>query len=163
MRWLLPLLLGLTAQRDMHDRLSQDLARHLMDLGFTYHEARNRFLDETEVLLRAMTDSVLPDLARGTIGHAVVAMMMSASRQATDLAVVLCVAKADRAAIEAALPPDLSFPLSLVEDPGLEPGQAHLTLGGDEHRFDIASIVSEIRSLIDAFLIDQGLKDASYG
>jgi flagellar biosynthesis/type III secretory pathway protein FliH len=65
-----------------HSELSQNassaaLSQNLQLLTFTYTEARNHVLRAVQPLLRAMAESVLPELAKTTLAEMVLEQLMA--------------------------------------------------------------------------------------
>ena len=134
----------LAAERETTARISAELARNLSDLGFTYHEARTQLLAETEAFLEELFRTVLPR----TVGTAVARMMtddllemMSAS---LDVPVELVVAPADTAAVAGLLGDTSAMPVTIVEEPSLAEGQAHLRFGTTERAYDLSDLSARL-------------------
>lgn len=142
------------AQADDQSRVREDLARNLHDLSFTFEEARTHVLKGLEGLLRGMVDRILPDLARATLGTAVVARVMSEAVRGASVPIEVVVAPTSRAAVERALGDRPAVPVSLVEEPSLGEGQVHFRLGGEEHVLDIDALVAAIQSLVADYLAE---------
>lgn len=135
-------------------RLSEDLAQSLRDLSFTYVEARSALLRGLEPLLRCMVERVLPALARGTLGAAVLEQVRTAAAVALDGPVTIVCAPADLAAIEAALPAaPVALSVRLLAEPSQAPGQVHFRLAeSSERAIDLPALLAAIQSLVTDFL-----------
>ena len=136
------------AQAEDSRRVREDLARNLRDLSFTYQEARAGVLQGVAPLLRAMVDQVLPDIARATLGARVAEVIGAEAARLGSPPVQLVVAPADRARIEAALPPTPPFDLVLAVEPTLAEGQVHFRFGTEERALDLPALLERIRGLV---------------
>ncbi len=143
---------ALASQSDDQRRIRDDLARNLGDLSFTYFEARAHLLGGLEPLLRGMVDRVLPEIARATLGAAVVAEIQAEAGRLASAPVELEVAPANRAAVEAALGAEPALPVTLREEPSLADGQVHFRFGAEERALDLEALLGAIRALVADFL-----------
>ena len=145
------------AQAD-RTRVAEDLARALRDLSFTYVEARAALLQGLEPLLHCMVDRVLPDLARDTLGPAVLSHLMTAAGTVLDSPVQLIVSPSDLVAVETALAAagvPAGMPVTLTPEPAQAPGQVHFRFAdGSERDLDLPGLVSAIRGLVSDFLAE---------
>ncbi len=140
------------AQSDDQLHIREDLARNLRDLSFTYHEARTHLLRGLENLLRGMVDRILPEMARDTLGAAVVGEITTEAGRLSGAPVEVLVSPASRAAVEAALGACDSLPVRLAEEPTLADGQVRFRFGEEERALDQDALVASIRRLVTQFL-----------
>jgi flagellar assembly protein FliH len=143
---------ALAAQAAEQGQVREDLARALHDLGFTFHEARAHLLRSLDPLLRALVDRVLPEIARASLGAAVVAELRDTAARLAGAPVVLEVAPGDRAAIAAALGEAPALPAELREDAALSEGQVRFRFGAEERALDLEALLGSIRALVADFL-----------
>ena len=143
---------AVAAQSDDQLRIRDDLARNLGDLSFTYFEARAHLLGGLEPLLMGMVDRVLPEIARATLGAAVVAEIQAEAGRLASAPVEIEVSPANRAAVEAALGAEPALPVTLREQPALADGQVHFRFGAEERALDLEALVGAIRALVADFL-----------
>lgn len=140
------------SQADSQARLRDDLASNLRNLSFTYWEARSHLLQGLEPLLRAMVDRVLPEVARDTLGAAVVSELRAEAEGLASAPAVIEIAPGDRALVEAALGADPGLPVTLRDDPALGSGQVHFRFGAEERALDLGALLAAISTLVDDFL-----------
>lgn len=143
--------------------IRDDLANNLRDLSFTFQEARAHVLRALEPLLVALVDRVLPELARATLGQAVLAEITAAAPIGAGARFLVSVAPQNRAAVEAALGEDPPLAVQLVEDPGLADGQVHLRVGDEERLLDLDAVLVRVRGLIRDFLSTHDERLAHHG
>lgn len=143
---------AVASQSDDQVRIRDDLARNLGDLSFTYFEARAHLLRGLEPLLRGMVDRVLPEIARSTLGAAVVAEVQAEAGRLAAAPVEIEVSPADRAAVAAALGADPALPVRLREEASLGDGQVHFRFGAEERALDLEALIGAIRGLVADFL-----------
>ena len=107
------------------------LAR-FQDISFAHHEARSTLLARIGPLLEAMLARILPDLARETLGAAVLEALLSPVRAATAAPPALHLHPDDLRAVEAFLASAGAPALRLVPDVGLDRGEAVLAPADDD-------------------------------
>ncbi|SMX47364.1 FliH/SctL family protein [Actibacterium lipolyticum] len=151
------------AENQSQTRIALDLEKALQDLSFTYHEARTHVLNSLAPLLTLMVDQVLPDLAHRGFAQALVDVTREAAHKAADDPVELVVNPANYSSVDAVLPADLPFSITLVQDQSLGPGQAYLRLGQSEQSFDIDSVLVSISTVVSDFLGAQNEKEVKHG
>jgi flagellar assembly protein FliH len=133
----------------------------LSDLSFSYREAHSHVLAAIRPLLTDMVRKVLPAIAHETLTPILVEQLFPAAERLAGAPIVLTVSPENREPVEAAVtaatagaPP---FPLSVVGDPALGPGQAFLRLGTEEMRVDLDGVIEAISRAVTAFF-DQDIR-----
>ena len=140
------------AARDTEEtRLRQAMLSNLSDLSFSYHEAHAHVLSAIRPLLLDMVRKVLPAIANETLGPMIVDLIMPTVRGLADAPVTITVCPASRAEVESVLAANLSFPVTVLDDAELTPGQAFLRLGETETRLDLDGVVAAIAGVVGAF------------
>lgn len=140
------------AQQGDSARLTADFAQNIKDLSFTYHEAYNGMLAAMEPLVRQLVDTVLPDMARASVGAQVAEIILGFIKNRGPQPVNIMIAPGNAVAVEAVLPDDESFPIEIVEEPTMAEGQAHITFGqGAEREIDLQTLLQDISGAVDAF------------
>lgn len=141
---------AITAQDSETARLRADLGRNLLDLSFTYHEARSHVLHALEPLLRDMVGKVLPVIARQSLGQ-IVADHIAPLAEAMGSAPITVVAHPDSLAQIRQLLSQDGLPLDFRQEPSLGEGQVYLRLGDTETRIDLDSVIAAIGAAVAAF------------
>lgn len=142
----------LRAQQDSRTRISEDFARNIRDLSFTYEEAYSAFVADMQQLMRQVVDAVLPALARETIGVRVVEILRSEIAARERPAVRLMTAPGQSAALSEILPEDTALPVTVEEDASLAEGQIHLRFGsGAERELNLDKVLADISTAVDGF------------
>ncbi len=136
-------------------RMSADLARHLQELGFTYHEARSHVLRGLEPLILALLDRVLPAAARAGLGALVAETLRPLAAELALPAVRVTLHPATRPAVEPFLLMEPSLPVEIVEDAALGPAEVLLALGGAESRLDLEATLAALASAVTDFLASE--------
>ena len=153
---------SVSAQRDEAKQMAADLAHNLQSLNFTYYEARAHILKALEPLLREMVDSLLPEVARGSLATIVANAILPLAETAADGPITLLFNPAARAVLAPLVEQANGLPLTLVEEPTLGEGQVFLQLGDVETQIDLDGALTEIRqALADFFTLS--LKDPKHG
>lgn len=141
---------ALAAQSAEQDRIGEEFARNLRDLGFTYHEARAHVTSGVEAVLRTFLRTVFPTV----LGEALAAHVEDAMAPHIDAAagqpVRLRVCPADAPALRRLLVSVASVPCEIEEEPSLAPGQVHCALGAIERDIDLAGVVRATEDALDA-------------
>ena len=140
------------AAEEDQTRLRSDVARSLQTLSFTYEEARAHLLAALAPLLRDMTDRILPEIARDSIGLAVAEALVPLAAAMPPPPVTLVIAPAARAVVDAALDGASTPPLRIEEEPSLLPAQAWLRFDDRSEQIDLDGALEAIRAAVAAFL-----------
>lgn len=144
------------ASAEEQAQLRADLGRNLQSLSFTYEDAHRHVLAALGPLLQEMAATVLPKLARDTLGAAVVEALMPIAETASRPPVTLLIAPSSRPVVEAALKDTIAPPLDLVEEPTLGEAQALLRFDSQELRIDLDAALARISAAVSAFLATDG-------
>lgn len=140
---------------DEAGRVSTDFAANLKDLSFTFHEARTHVLQGIEPIMQEMVRKVLPELARQSLPKLILDAVKAHLASATDTPMHLIVAPASRAALDAILPSDPGFPLTIEEEETLAEGQVFIRAGHREHTIDLAGALRDVESLVSGFFEEE--------
>jgi flagellar assembly protein FliH len=133
----------------------REVARHLQDLAFGYHEVRAHLRAELGPLLEAICGRVVPELARAALGGLAREALMPLVDAALDRPVRMLVHPDARRALEAALAGLVAPPFDIVEEPSLGPGQVHLRAGAEERRIDVDAASAAIAGAVADFFATQ--------
>lgn len=142
---------ALQSQSDDHTRISADLARNLQDLSFTYVEAVSQVSRGLRPLLAHLVETVLPEVARKSFAPKLVEELEQMACQSQSAQARIVVSPANRDAVAALIGKDPGFPLEIVAEPTLGPGQAHLRFGQVERALDLDGALCGISQAFDAF------------
>lgn len=134
------------------ERLNADIGRRLQELAFTYEEARMHVLTALAPALQDMAATVLPRLARATLGMWIAEALAELATRDGDAPVTIAVAPAHRAAVEALLAQHKGPPHVLVDDPTLGAEVVTLRLGEHERRLDLDAACAAVDSAVSTFL-----------
>jgi flagellar assembly protein FliH len=132
-------------------RFRADLAQNLLDMSFTYQEARSQILRGIEPLLREMVAKVLPVAARQTLGPIILEQLHPLADELAGARVQVTSHPSNQALIEPLLMTSGALPLNFVGEPSLSPGQAHLKFGNQEVQVDLDAAIDAIGKAIAAF------------
>lgn len=126
-------------------------ARNLQALAFTHHEARGLLLRALAPVIRSMTDTILPEIARAALGAVVLEEVTKAAGQALDAPLTLHVHPESRALVEPMLQATTGLSVLLLDEPSLPPEQVLLRAAPEERLIDLADSVARIRAAVDDF------------
>ncbi|SIS51650.1 flagellar assembly protein FliH [Roseivivax lentus] len=133
-------------------RLHSDLSQNLRDLSFTYHEAYTHILAAMEPLLTQIATAILPAAFDDSLPRHLLDRLMEHARTSGETLVEIAVSPRELALVEPLVDSDLGFPVTVVADGTLAPGQADIRFSEDrEERIDLTEMASEIRDAITGF------------
>ncbi len=131
-------------------KFTAEFSHNLQDLGFTFHEARSHVIHSLEPLLLALVEKLLPELVAQTVAERILEEIAPLAQKYADTPIQVVTSPANCAALEPILSASASWPLELVEEPSLGPGQVFLRSGKVEKHVDMDSVVTAITSAITA-------------
>jgi len=131
-------------------KISEEFARNLKDLGFTYHEARAHVISSLEPMVEALLDALFPRFASEAIAAHINAVIHNHADKAASQPILVRVSPEDHDALRGILPHDHSVPLDIIAEPALPIGQAQIVLGKSEYSIDLSDVVETTRSALSA-------------
>ena len=140
-----------TAQA-LEARAKTDLAQHLQQLSFTYHEAQAHVLAALRPLLGQLVGQIMPQIARASLAPIVVETLMPLADRLGHAAVTLRVNPASAQAVQSLIETSTSLPLTIQTDATLGEGQVHLHLGTAEAEVDLDQATAAIAAALHGFL-----------
>ncbi|MBV6635178.1 MULTISPECIES: ABC transporter ATP-binding protein [Mameliella] len=146
------------AQSDDRTRISSAFGQHLQDLSFTYHEAYTQVMNAVTPLLDEMVRSLLPEMARQTLGHHIVQQLQAMSLEIGRMDVVIAVHPDRVEAVEPLLEQDFGFPIRLTPDDSLAEEQADIRFGATERQIDLSDLAASLAEAVAGFAHDNQRK-----
>jgi flagellar assembly protein FliH len=131
-------------------RVRADFARNLRDLGFTYHEARAQVIAALEPLMQDVVGKLLPELAQAALVPRLVDTVMAQAARAATAPIEILISPEARATLDRLFEAPPGLPVTIVEEPSLDLGQAVLRFGRGETHVDLTSVVDAARNGLDA-------------
>lgn len=138
-----------------NQRVSADFAANLIDLSFTYHEARAHVLNGVENLLKQSVEKLLPKIAQAALPQLIWEQVEALAKAAGSRSLILLVSPDSRSDIENILPQDSGIPIEVREEPTLAEGQVFLRSGETEVAIDVSSVLANIELAVAEFFQDQ--------
>lgn len=145
---------ALKSQTEEGTRISEDFARNLSDLSFTYHEAHSHVMQSMAPLLQDLVDTILPEVVRDTIGFRVVEQLNEMARDAGEQTIEIAANAHDLPVIQSLLDRDFGFPINAQADGDLAEGQVVLRMANDERQIDMEAVMSGIKDAVAGILDD---------
>ena len=108
-----------------------------------------------EAVLKGVTDVVLPQVARASLGAHIAQRVQEIATQRLDMAIEIVVAPENEAAVRNVLQDEIPEPFRLVTDELLAPAQAMLRAENTEVELNLDRAVAEISAAIAAFFETQ--------
>lgn len=139
------------AAKEDQARISADFSHNLLDLSFTFHEAKSHVVNSLGPLLLAIVDKMLPELVVQSLGQKILEEILPIAELAANAPVQIVVAPANRASLEPLLAAaDSTCPIELSEEPTLAVGQVILRSGQLEKQIDMDGAIARILEAISA-------------
>ena len=142
---------AIQANSDDKARISSALGQHLQDLSFTYHEAYSHVMNAMAPLLEDIVGTLLPNMARESLGAHVVDELQKQAEAIGALDVVVAVAPNKVSAVAPLIEQDFGFPIRLIGDDTLGEDQADIRFGETEWQVDLGTLVDSVTSAIQGF------------
>lgn len=142
---------ALKAQAEDSRQISADFAQNLRDLSFTYEEAYTAVMDGLRPLLEEMLATVLPEMARQSLGARLAEQLHEIAREHGRRPVEIVAAPADMAALQDLAGVDTSLTLTLSEEPSLAEGQVFLRFGECEREIDLADLLQGLGETVAGY------------
>ena len=138
------------AQQSDKAHISSDLAKNLQDCSFGFHEARTALTKTLRPLFTQIVETVLPELARVSLGPKVVEQLVEMARLQSDQVIEITTAPENITAINSLLEDAVPEPFVLIADTTLGPGQVFLRIGSEEREMDMDQIIATTRDTMNA-------------
>lgn len=139
------------AHQDDNARALADVAQHLQDLSFTYHEAYGKIALALKPLLTQFVTKLMPDILEQSLHaqilHEVTALLEAQAGEAIELAV----APASLEPIKALLTEQLQTPFNIVAEPTLTNGQVYVRVGHAEREINLDGVRAATAEAVAAF------------
>ncbi len=136
------------AQKDSALTARAEVLRHLQEMSFGYHEAHGHLLSALRPVFAALTDLILPEIARRTLGPRVLETLLPLAQARLDAPVRLHVHPDSRLTLEEFLAGATCPPFETVETEGLAPGAVILAAGETEVLVDTEGVASAISDIV---------------
>jgi flagellar biosynthesis/type III secretory pathway protein FliH len=150
------------AQQGDQTRIRADLARSLQSLSFTFQDARGHVLQAIRPLILEMTNRLLPEVARQSLGPTVLDALMPLADQLADAPLTLVLNPTVRDRVEGLVAEATGLPMVIEEEPSLSEGQVYIRLGPKEQKVDLDRVTSDITAAVRGFF-NLPEKDTSNG
>ncbi len=140
------------AQQDIAASVSADFAQNIRDLSFTYQEAHAGILGSMRPLVSKMVETVLPQLAKDTLGAHVAEILNDLVEIHGRQPVQIMTSPDGRELLASMLPQDVAFPVEVTGESTLSEGQVHIRFGqAAEHEIDMKALLSKIQTAVAGF------------
>ncbi|WP_415404997.1 hypothetical protein [Tateyamaria sp. SN3-11] len=143
------------AQADTLTHVSSGLAASLQAASFEYHELRASLNGSVQSILEQVVDTVLPTIAKVSLGAHIREQITSMSREALDRPIEIAIAPEAEDAVRGILAGEVQSPFILIVDPLMSPAQVVLRLGEAETELNLDKVVTDIRSAVTAYFQTQ--------
>lgn len=134
--------------------ISSDFSQNLQALNFTYQEAYGHVLGMLKPLLTQMVESILPSIAKETLGIRIVSEVMNITRDHSNIKIDLIMSPESRTKLQSLGLKDLQVLANLLEDNSLTDGQVFIKFGQEERSIDLDSLITDIDLIISEFIVD---------
>ncbi|MGH1458101.1 MAG: ABC transporter ATP-binding protein [Paracoccaceae bacterium] len=142
---------ALKAQNNTAVQISEEFARNLQDLSFTYREAYAHILKSMNPLLSQIVETVLPEMAQKTLGLRVIEQLQEMVKATGDTGIEVRVSCANQSAVASLLKQEFGFPVAIKDDASLSDTQALLKFDETEKQIDLGEVLSGIGQAVSGF------------
>ncbi|PVA09659.1 flagellar biosynthesis protein [Pelagivirga sediminicola] len=143
------------AANDEASRISSDFAGNLQDISFTLQEAQLGILAAMRPLLSGMVNTVLPQLARQSLGLRVLDTLEGMARAVADGPVEIVTAPGNIDALQALIDERNIADVRLTGEPTMGEGQVHVRAAGSEQEIDLDAVLGQIETAVNDFFEDK--------
>ncbi|EEX09225.1 putative ABC transporter ATP-binding protein, flagellar [Ruegeria lacuscaerulensis ITI-1157] len=145
---------ALRAQNEGRAALTEELRTALANISFTYHEALTRMNLSLEPMFESLVRIVLPKAIEQGFAARVVEQLCQMAEGQVAQPVQLVIPPGTAEQVSELLPDDVSPRPKVIEDPGLQPGQARLQVGTARAEVDCAALLETIGAAFDAYVFE---------
>lgn len=145
---------AVAASEENQSHVTSDLAARLQDLSFGFHEARAHVLAGVETLVKSVVENLAPRLAAEMLPTLVHEHLSEIIKNQAEVPVRLRVAPESRAAIEAILPQEPGFPLTVEDSPDFAKGQVAFAMGPLETELNLEACFEQIELEVAGFFAE---------
>ncbi len=142
------------AAQEEQERIGTEFAHNLLDLNFTFHEARSHVICSVMPVLEAAMCKLLPEAVSAHLADIVSEHLEPLLEQAADRPILIAVAPQNRTLLEPLLKSAGPHPFELSEEPSLGPGQVRLQSGDTERFIDLDEAMNTIRRALQTIDIE---------
>ena len=141
---------GLAQADARQSALREDVAQAMIDIVFTYAEARTQILRGLGPLFQAVMDKLLPQIARDVLFPHILDHLTTAAEADSGAPMRLTVHPSARPGLVQSLPTTLLLPIVIDTDPALGPGQVMLLHRDTETTLDLDGLTHGMRAILAA-------------
>ncbi len=145
---------ALKAHSEDGAQVSAALAQQLQELSFTYDEAYGHMKTAIAPLLKDLVTSLLPKLARHTLGAHLVEQIEAHSHEIGKPGVEIAVSPAMLGTVSPMAEGEYAFPINVIADDTLSDEQADLRFGETERQIDLSGLIAAVTDAVDGFAHD---------
>jgi len=132
------------------NHISAEFGRNLLELGFTFQEARAQVSASLRPVLDAMISQVLPTSATQGLCEHIWAIVEPLVEDLNTPRLVLRCAAEDEEVLTSLLDGTAALPVDLTPEPSLLRGQVSFKLGPTTHEVDMDGLIARIADMVDA-------------
>lgn len=137
------------ASLEDQNRISTEFAHNLLDLNFTFHEARSHVLCSVAPVLKSALERILPSLVSRHLGDILTEQLLPLLETAADIPVRIIVAPGNREPLQAVLDTVGAQTAEIVVEESLGQGQVRLQAGTHETLVDLDGAIARILDALD--------------
>ncbi|MBL3703362.1 hypothetical protein GI582_11760 [Sulfitobacter sp. BDSS02] len=149
-------------QEKENSRISDGMSQRLEDISFTFYEARSQFSKDSGIILRLLSEKILPETLHRNLAEHLTYEMKSILESLSPDSLTIAVPKGNRTKVEKLLNLDISVPLRIEEDFSLSNDQVVLRVADIEREIDINRFVKSMLDTMDTFTFSTEKSD-KYG
>lgn len=138
------------AYQDNTAHFTNELREQLMDLSFTYHEAKTEILSGLTPLLEQISTLLLPEMARVGFAEYLKSHIQSIAEKSASPSVTITVHPDQASSLEPLFSQELGIPFDIYGDTGTPENVARLRFKNQEMDIDLSECIAGIQDSIAA-------------
>lgn len=141
---------AIRAENANQSNVSTEFAKNLLDIGFSFHEARTQIMRALRPLLLEIISKVVPHSMSETIGHSVLEELIPIIDSAANQPIKILVSADNIKAINAVLESEIAVPLDVEEEPTFSNGQVQIRCGNIEKNMNFEQVITRINDVVES-------------
>lgn len=148
-------------ERKASDKLTRDMALALQEAGFTYFEARQHILKSLRPVLEAISEVILPELARSSLGPTIAETIEYLAESIEQPIEILCPPHAEET-LKKICEDQIKFPVTVTTEATLADQQVLFRYADGSAEIDMSKCVADIQAAISEFYDSLNESEVNY-
>ena len=141
---------------------TEEFARNLRDLSFTYQEAVQHVTKSLEPFLHALVETLVPTALEAGLAQKIAEQIGTAAEVSQSTEVLVQCSPMRQSLLSEALPDVLDMPVAVQSAPDMGRDEVVVKFQNTEQQFALSDVTEHIRQAIEAFTVE-AKRDHSHG